>query len=120
MLAVHQQSPGSAGEDVRPNIVVVFVDDLGYNDVSYNGATEIKTPNIDRLAEEGVVFSNGYVVHPFCGPSRAGTKGMVLPTEEKTMAAYLDEAGYRTGIVGKWQLGAAPTFHPLNRGFNYF
>ena len=135
------RAPGSAGENVRPNVVVVFVDDLGYNDVSYNGATEIETPNIDRLAEEGVVFSNGYVVHPFCGPSRAGLitgryparfgmeyniayapfdEGHGLPTEEKTMAAYLNEAGYRTGIVGKWQLGAAPAFHPLNRGFDYF
>ncbi len=130
-----------SSEDNRPNFVVIFVDDLGYNDVSYNGATEIETPNIDRLAEEGVAFSNGYVVHPFCGPSRAGLmtgryparfgmeynvayapldEGHGLPVEEKTMAAYLSEAGYQTGIVGKWQLGAAPAFHPLNRGFDYF
>lgn len=128
-------------EDKRPNFVIIFVDDLGYNDVSYNGAAEIETPNIDRLAEEGVTFSNGYVVHPFCGPSRAGLMtgryparfgmeynvayapldtGHGLPVEEKTMATYLKEAGYRTGIVGKWQLGAAPAFHPLNRGFDYF
>lgn len=128
-------------EDDRPNFVVIFVDDLGYNDVSYNGAVEIETPNIDRLAEKGVIFSSGYVVHPFCGPSRAGLItgryparfGMEynvayapldaehgLPVEEKTMATYLKEAGYRTGIVGKWQLGAAPAFHPLNRGFDYF
>ena len=125
----------------RPNIVLIFVDDLGYNDVSYNGATEIRTPNIDRLAEEGVVFTNGYVAHPFCGPSRAGLMtgrypvrfGMDwnvayapfdpdhgLPVEERTMATYLQQAGYRTGLVGKWQLGAAPPFHPLNRGFNEF
>lgn len=128
-------------ENGRPNFVVIFVDDLGYNDVSYNGATEIETPNIDRLAKEGVAFSNGYVVHPFCGPSRAGLMtgryparfGMEynvayapldeahgLPVEEKTLATYLNESGYRTGIVGKWQLGAAPSFHPLNRGFDYF
>lgn len=134
-------TPARFSEDDRPNFVVIFVDDLGYNDVSYNGATEIETPNIDRLAEEGVSFSNGYVVHPFCGPSRAGLMtgryparfgmeynvayapldaGHGLPVEEKTMATYLKEAGYRTGIVGKWQLGAAPVFHPLNRGFDYF
>ena len=128
-------------ENDQPNIVVIFVDDLGYNDVSYNGATEIETPNIDRLAQEGVAFSNGYVVHPFCGPSRAGLMtgryparfGMEynvayapldeahgLPVEEKTLATYLNESGYRTGIVGKWQLGAAPSFHPLNRGFDDF
>lgn len=125
----------------RPNIMLIFVDDLGYNDVSYNGATDIKTPNIDRIAEEGVVFSNGYVAHPFCGPSRAGLMtgryparfGMDenlayapsdpdhgLPVDEKTVATYLNDAGYRTGLVGKWQLGAAPPFHPINRGFDYF
>lgn len=130
-----------SSEDDRPNFIVIFIDDLGYNDVSYNGATEIETPNIDRLADEGVIFSNGYVVHPFCGPSRAGLvtgryparfgmeynvayapldEGHGLPVEEKTMASYLNEAGYRTGLVGKWQLGAAPAFHPLNRGFDYF
>ncbi len=127
--------------DTRPNIVLIFVDDLGYNDVSYNGATEIKTPNIDRLAGEGVIFSSGYVAHPTCGPSRAGLMtgryparfGMEanlayapfddqhgLPVEEKTIATYLQDTGYRTGIVGKWQLGAAAPFHPLNRGFDYF
>ena len=134
-------TPAKSSEDDRPNFVVIFVDDLGYNDVSYNGAVEIETPNIDRLAQKGVTFSNGYVVHPFCGPSRAGLMtgryparfGMEynvayapldekhgLPVEEKTLATYLNEAGYRTGIVGKWQLGAAPAFHPLNRGFDYF
>ncbi len=130
-----------SSEDDRPNFIIIFVDDLGYNDVSYNGATEIETPNIDRLADEGIIFSNGYVVHPLCGPSRAGLMtgryparfGMEynvayapfderhgLPVEEKTIAYYLGEAGYQTGLIGKWQLGAAPVFHPLNRGFDYF
>lgn len=134
-------TPPKSSQDGRPNFVVIFVDDLGYNDVSYNGAVEIETPNIDRLAQEGVIFTDGYVVHPFCGPSRAGLVtgryparfGMEynvayapldeehgLPVEEKTLATYLNEAGYQTGIVGKWQLGAAPAFHPLNRGFDYF
>ena len=125
----------------RPNVVLIFVDDLGYNDVGYNGAEDIETPNIDRLAAEGVVFSNGYVAHPFCGPSRAGLMtsryparfGMEnnlayapeddehgLPVDEPTFAEGLQAAGYRTGLVGKWQLGAAPPFHPNNRGFDYF
>ena len=126
---------------VPPNILVILVDDLGYNDVGYNGASQVSTPNIDRLAREGVIFSNGYVPYPSCGPSRAAIMtgrypsrfGMELnlayapfdeeyglPLEETTMADYLKEAGYRTGIVGKWQLGAAPPFHPLNRGFDSF
>ena len=125
----------------RPNIVLILADDLGYNDVSYNGATEIKTPNIDRLASEGVIFSNGYVADPICGPSRAGILtgryparfGMSsnfayasfdhkhgLPVTETTFATRVKNAGYRTGVVGKWHLGAAPPFHPLNRGFSFF
>ena len=124
-----------------PNVVVIFVDDLGYRDVGYNGAASVETPNIDRLAAEGVIFANGYVAHPFCGPSRAGLMtgryparfGMEwnlawapgdpehgLPAEETTFATRLRDAGYRTGLVGKWQLGAAPVFHPLNRGVDYF
>lgn len=143
LLAVQAFTSGCLlkGEEIRPNIVLIFVDDLGYNDVSYNGATEIETPNIDRLADEGIIFSNGYIVHPTCGPSRAGLItgryparfGMEanlayapfdpeygLPVEETTVAAYLKDMGYQTGIVGKWQLGAAPPFNPLNRGFDYF
>ena len=135
---------GSVGRNfsrAAPNILVILVDDLGYNDVGFNGATQISTPNIDRLAREGVVFPNGYVPYPSCGPSRAAIMtgrypsrfGMELnlayapsdeehglPVEETTMADYLKRAGYRTGVVGKWQLGAAPPFHPLNRGFDEF
>ena len=124
-----------------PNILVILADDLGYRDLSYNGATEIETPNIDRLAREGIVFSDGYVADPICAPSRAGLMtgryparfGMEvnltyapadphhgLPPEETVFAARLKRAGYRTGMVGKWHLGAAPPFHPLNRGFDSY
>ena len=124
-----------------PNILVILVDDLGYHDVSYNGATEIETPAIDRLAREGVVFPNGYVADPICASSRAGLMtgryparfGLEvnltyapadphhgLPPEETVFAARLQRAGYRTGMVGKWHLGAAPPFHPLNRGFDSY
>ena len=124
-----------------PNVVLIFVDDLGWNDVSYNGATEITTPNIDRLAEEGIIFSNGYVTSPVCTPSRAGLltgrypsrfgveanmaympfdKHLGMPLEETTFPTYLQAEGYHTGIVGKWQLGAAQHFNPLQRGFDYF
>ena len=130
-----------AGHGGPPNILLILADDLGYNDLGYNGATEIKTPNIDRLAKEGVVFSNGYAPAPVCSPSRAGLMtgrypsrfGMEanlayapadphhgLPTGEITLASLLRRAGYRTGLVGKWHLGAAAPFHPLNRGFGSY
>ena len=122
-------------------MVLIFVNDLGWNDVSYNGATQITTPNIDRLAEEGIIFSNGYVTFPVCAPSRAGRltgrypsrfgvaanmaympfdKHLGMPLEETTFPTHLQAEGYHTGIVGKWQLGAAQHFNPLQRGFDYF
>ena len=125
----------------KPNVLVILVDDLGYNDVSYNGATQIQTTNIDRLANRGIKFTNGYVTYPTCTPSRAGLltgrypsrfglEGNLtyapfddnhgLPIEETLFPESLQDGGYRTGIVGKWQLGAAPKFNPLNRGFDYF
>lgn len=130
-----------SNEDDRPNIIVILADDLGYNDVSFNGTTDIKTPEIDALASNGVIFTNGYVTHPYCGPSRAGILtgryqarfGMEnnvdyapqdqhhgLPLTEKTFAKRLQEVGYQTGVIGKWHLGAATHFQPLNRGFDYF
>ncbi|MDQ8201458.1 sulfatase-like hydrolase/transferase [Pelagicoccus sp. SDUM812003] len=131
----------SVAEDERPNILVVLADDLGYGDLGFTGSTEIQTPRIDRLAEEGMVLRNGYVTHPYCGPSRAGLltgryqarfgmenncsyspydHHMGLPVNEQTIADRLKAVGYRTGIIGKWHLGAAPPFHPNNRGFDYF
>ena len=127
--------------DGRPNFVVILVDDLGFGDVGFQGATEIRTPNIDRIAKEGTVFSNGYVTSPICTPSRGGLltgryparfgldvnlayapfdPHLGLPVEEVTVAKRLQDAGYRTGLVGKWQLGAAPNFLPRERGFGYF
>lgn len=140
LAACPDNRPGQEA-DGPPNILLILVDDLGYNDLGYNGATEINTPNIDRLAKEGVAFSNGYVASPSCSPSRAGImtgryparfglEGNLtyapfdnyhgLPVAEKTFASILQETGYRTGMVGKWHLGAGPPFHPLNRGFDSF
>ncbi|WP_255875931.1 sulfatase family protein [Microbulbifer elongatus] len=125
----------------KPNILLILADDLGYADTGFTGAKDIKTPNLDQLAKAGVVMNNGYVTHPYCGPSRAGLlvgrhqarfgaesnntyspfdNYMGLPVSEKTFAKRLQEVGYRTGIVGKWHLGAAPPFHPNNRGFDHF
>lgn len=125
----------------RPNIIVILADDLGYNDVGFTGPTPIQTPNIDALAKGGVVFENGYVTHPYCGPSRAGLltgryqarfgmennvsynpydPNMGLPLSEKTFAKRLQEVGYKTAVIGKWHLGGAKHFQPNQRGFDYF
>jgi arylsulfatase A-like enzyme len=128
----------------QPNIILIVADDLGYGDVSFQGSTQIKTPNIDALARSGVRFSQGYVSAPVCSPSRAGmltgrmqvrfgydnnlddsTPGFDpefagLNVKEKTVADRLKAAGYTTGILGKWHLGHRPQFHPLKRGFDEF
>ena len=130
-----------AMSEERPNIVVILADDLGYNDLGFTGSKEIKTPNIDQLASNGITFTNGYVTHPYCGPSRAGIltgryqarfgmennvsyspydKHMGLPLKQKTFAKRLQEVGYQTSIFGKWHLGGAPHFQPNKRGFDYF
>lgn len=125
----------------RPNIVLILADDLGYGDVGFNGCQDIPTPNLDALAESGVRCAHGYSSHPFCSPMRAALMAgryqhrfgyvnnvafdphnqvMGLPETEVTVARRLKDAGYRTGMVGKWHLGAAAPFHPLKRGFDYF
>ena len=125
----------------KPNIIVILVDDMGYADVGFNGCKDIPTPNIDRIATNGVKFTNGYVTFSVCGPSRAGLltgrypqrfgyernpqyrpndPNMGLPKEEKTLAEALKQVGYTSGIVGKWHQGADISNHPLNRGFNEF
>lgn len=127
--------------DTPPNIIVILADDLGYNDLGFTGSKDIKTPVIDGLAENGMIFKNGYVTHPYCGPVRAGILvgrhqarfGMEsnldhlpfnphhgMSTEEKTFPQRLKEVGYTTGMVGKWHLGSHDKFHPNNRGFDYF
>ncbi|NDV61495.1 sulfatase-like hydrolase/transferase [Puniceicoccales bacterium CK1056] len=125
----------------QPNLIVIMADDLGYADVGFNGCTDIPTPHIDSIADQGVRFSSGYVSYAVCGPSRAGfmtgryqqrfgfernpqyqpgDPNMGLPLEEETMATVLKKVGYTSGIVGKWHLGAHPDLHPLNRGFDFF
>ncbi|VGO12780.1 Arylsulfatase [Pontiella desulfatans] len=127
--------------DERPNILIILADDLGYGDLGFTGSKAIKTPVLDALAKGGVVCENGYVTHSYCGPSRAGLltgrhqarfgmeinatyspydMHMGLPPEQKTFGKRLQAAGYRTGLIGKWHLGAAPNHHPNHRGFDYF
>ncbi|WP_167605732.1 sulfatase-like hydrolase/transferase [Maribellus sediminis] len=128
----------------QPNFIIILADDLGYADLSLNGSKQISTPHIDKLAENGVNFTNGYVSGPVCSPSRAGlltgrnqvtfghdnNLGGVLPgfdeeynglpLTETLIAQRLHDLGYTTGLVGKWHLGTLPKFHPLNRGFDEF
>jgi arylsulfatase A len=110
-------------DESRPNIVVIMADDLGYGDVSCYGATELQTPNIDRLASEGLRFTNGYCSASTCTPTRYSmltgnyafrTKGTgiappnapaIIKPGTETIASVLKQAGYSTGVVGKWHLG---------------
>ncbi len=126
----------------KPNVLIIVADDLGYADVGFQGAKDIPTPNLDKLAAQSVRCTNGYVSHPFCSPTRAGlmtgryqqhfghennpawlpedtTSG--LPLNQVTLPQLMKKAGYVTGAVGKWHLGAHPQFHPNQRGFDdYF
>ncbi len=117
-------TPQNQGEESNPpNVVIIYADDLGYGDVSAYGATEITTPNIDRLARGGVRFTNGYSASATCSPSRYalltgvypwrnekakildGTAPLLISTAQMTLPKMFKEQGYHTGIVGKWHLG---------------
>ena len=107
----------------KPNILLIYADDLGYGDVGFNGATAVKTPNVDRLAKEGLRFTSGYCSSSTCTPSRfsmltgeyafrqkgtgvlPGDAALIIPTDRATLPSILKKAGYNTGIVGKWHLG---------------
>jgi len=120
----------------RPNILFIVGDDMGYADVGFHGCKDIPTPNLDALAASGVRFTSGYVSGPYCSPTRAGlmtgryqtrfghefnpSGSNGLPLTERTIADRLKAAGYVTGLVGKWHLGAEPQFHPQKRGFDEF
>lgn len=126
----------------KPNIVLFLADDLGYAELGCQGNTDIPTPNIDRLAANGVRFTDGYVTNSYCSPSRAGLltgryqnrfnynsnivghqnedPNLGLPMEEITLAEHLLEAGYVSAIIGKWHQGGTAKYHPYRQGFDYF
>jgi len=132
----------------KPNIVLLFADDAGYGDFGFHGSHHFQTPQLDRLAQSGVLLSHFYVTGATCGPSRAGlltgryqqrfgfeennvpgimtpsskllADDMGLPLDQKTMGNYLQQLGYRTAVFGKWHMGVADRYHPLKRGFDEF
>ncbi len=118
----------------RPNLVVLYADDMGWGDVGFNGRTSWTTPNLDRLASQGTVFTRWYTGSPLCAPSRAclltgrytihhGVKnnGVDLPASEVTLAEAFKPLGYATALAGKWHRGRLPDgsfTHPLDQGFD--
>jgi arylsulfatase A len=121
----------------KPNVIIIFIDDLGYADVGPFGATKQKTPNLDRMAAEGMKLTSFYAA-PVCSVSRAqlltgcygariSVPGVFHPAstdglnpQEKTIAEYLKELGYATRCVGKWHVGDQPEFLPTRQGFDHY
>ncbi len=128
----------SSINDSKPNIIIILADDAGYSDFGFMGSDEIKTPNLDQLALDGVIFNNAYVSASVCSPSRAGLlTGMYqqrfghecnldsdvnnsFDPNQITIAEALKTEGYTTGLIGKWHLGDKIQNHPLKNGFDYF
>ena len=128
----------STSTDSKPNIIIILADDAGYSDFGFMGSNEIKTPNLDQLAFDGVTFNNAYVSASVCSPSRAGLlTGMYqqrfghecnldsdvnnsFDPNQITIAEALKTEGYNTGLIGKWHLGDKTQNHPLKNGFDYF
>ena len=133
-------------QERKPNIIIIYADDLGIGDVSSYGSTELITPNIDRIANEGIKFTNGYATSPTCTPSRysilsgiypfrkkgaqilPGNAPLLFDLGEQTLPSMLGDAGYFTGVIGKWHLGLGDenldwneevSPGPLEIGFDY-
>lgn len=121
------QAQQAKSAQARPNVIIILADDLGFGDVSCNGSTTISTPNVDRVASRGVRFTNAHATSSVSTPARfglltgeypwrhegtgiaAGDAGMIIPAGTYTMASMMQDAGYRTGAVGKWHLGLGET-----------
>lgn len=127
--------------ELRPNIILIMADDLGYGGLSSYGNKQYDTPNIDYLAENGITFTDFHANAPVCTPTRAalvtgryqqrnGLEGVIyvqgktrqtgLSPDEITIAELLGQAGYRTGIMGKWHLGYKQKYNPAHQGFDEF
>lgn len=147
LLLISIQTNAQLKRAPKPNIVLIYTDDLGFGDISINGTSAIKTPNIDQLAKSGVNFTNAYATSATCTPSRfslltgkyawrkAGTgiapgdASLIIPTNITTLPGMLQKAGYHTAVIGKWHLGLGDEKGadwngkikpgPLEIGFNY-
>lgn len=120
----------------KPNIMVILLDDAGYNDFGFKGSKDLLTPNIDRLAADGMVFTDAHVSASVSGPSRAGILSgrynqrcgyecnlgnkLGLGLDEETIADVFLRNGYNTSCFGKWHQGNEPEYHPNKRGFEHF
>jgi len=126
----------------KPNVIIIYADDMGYGDLGSYGCKDIPTPNIDQLAAEGVRFTDGYVSAPQCAPSRVGLLSgkyqnrlgfeynvpkddpkysqLGFPRDEETVGDLMKAQGYTTGVIGKWHMGLSPDLHPHKRGFDEF
>ena len=123
----------------KPNLIFILVDDQGYYDLGCYGATEVKTPRLDAMANEGTRFTDYYAAAPICSPSRAGLLTGCYPRrvgnqtwvhradsrfgihpDELTIAELLKDKGYATACIGKWHLGFHEPFLPHNQGFDHY
>jgi arylsulfatase A len=128
----------TASAATSPNLVIILCDDLGYGDLACYGNTKIRTPHLDRLAAEGVRFTDFYCAGAQCTPSRAGMltgryparfglthslmtdAGAGIPASETLLPEALKQRGYATMLAGKWHLGDRPEYHPLRHGYDHF
>lgn len=127
-----------AAAQSKPNLILILCDDLGYGDLGCYGNQTIKTPNLDRLAKEGIRFTDFYCAGAQCTPSRAGlltgrypvrfgltftlmtNAGVGIPASETLLPQRLRKEGYATMLAGKWHLGDRADFHPMKHGFDHF
>jgi arylsulfatase A-like enzyme len=147
LVTVYVTGFGQAAKSKKPNIVLIYTDDLGYGDLGCYGTSAIPTPNIDRLAKNGVRFTNAHATSATCTPSRfslltgkyawrkegtgiaPGDASLIIPVATRTLPGMLQKAGYNTAVIGKWHLGLGDangadwngkiTPGPIEIGFNY-
>lgn len=126
---------------VKPNIIFILADDLGYADLSIYGQRDFKTPHLDKLAKQGLLFTDAYANSPVCSATRFGlitgryqyrlragleepitgaSGNLGLPAEHPTLPSLLKKQGYKTALFGKWHLGSLPNFGPLKSGYDVF